>query len=373
MTRKNSSQEIFVTPGDYILDYLERREWTQEDLAAIMDVSPKSVNQIIKGKQSITPEMAQLLGEAFNKTPEYWLNLEMEHQLQVKGLEEERLANVGKRVRLYQQFPIQELLKKGWIKASSTIQNLESNLVNILGFKQIEDFDKATRQVALYRKSNEEKEQHPNLQVWLQITQHLASQVDTPPYQKQKLSDLYKELHKYTYKEDGVKLFLEKLTDIGVIFMYLPHLQKTYVDGVAHKNKEEKPYIVYTGRYKRIDNFWFTLGHEIGHILQHLDKNSGANVYNSQEGEADAMALEVLKKNEIMENLEGHLNYLADAKILEVANKIKVHPAIISGILSHEGYINYARIHRFNEDSVSKIPDKYWGINILKELKTEAK
>ena len=36
--------------------------------------------------------------------------------------------------------------------------------------------------------------------------------------------------------------------------------------------QEDNPVIVYTGRYDRVDNFWFTLAHEIAHVLLHLDK-----------------------------------------------------------------------------------------------------
>jgi HTH-type transcriptional regulator/antitoxin HigA len=58
------------------------------------------------------------------------------------------------------------------------------------------------------------------------------------------------------------------LKKTGVIFLIIPNLEKTYTDGSAcwvNKN----PVIALTGRYKRNDNFWFTLAHEIGHDLLH--------------------------------------------------------------------------------------------------------
>jgi HTH-type transcriptional regulator/antitoxin HigA len=50
------------------------------------------------------------------------------------------------------------------------------------------------------------------------------------------------------------------LNNAGVVFFVLPHLQKTYLDGAAFF-VDHTPVIVYTGRYKRIDIFWFTVAH----------------------------------------------------------------------------------------------------------------
>jgi len=82
---------------------------------------------------------------------------------------------------------------------------------------------------------------------------------------------LYDDLHSYTVQENGSNEFLKQLNQLGVVFFVLPHLQKTYLDGAAFYY-ENNPVIVYTARFKRIDNFWFTIAHEIAHILYHLDK-----------------------------------------------------------------------------------------------------
>lgn len=54
----------------------------------------------------------------------------------------------------------------------------------------------------------------------------------------------------------------------------LTHLQKTYLDGVAFY-RGENPFIVYTARHDRVDNFWFTITHKLGHVLDHLEIDGG--------------------------------------------------------------------------------------------------
>jgi HTH-type transcriptional regulator / antitoxin HigA len=59
------------------------------------------------------------------------------------------------------------------------------------------------------------------------------------------------------------------LMNLGVHFVVVPHLQKTYLDGVTFW-LNDRPAIAMTLRYDRIDYFWFTLMHKIAHIwLKH--------------------------------------------------------------------------------------------------------
>ena len=51
---------------------------------------------------------------------------------------------------------------------------------------------------------------------------------------------------------------------------YVPHLPRTHLDGAALKSHEGRPVIGLTLRYDRIDNFWFTLLHELAHVGLHL-------------------------------------------------------------------------------------------------------
>ena len=101
--------------------------------------------------------------------------------------------------------------------------------------------------------------------------------------------------------KEGPAKFLEELNLCGTGFFVLNHLQKTYLDGAAFYHKKN-PFIVYTARYDRIDNFWFTVAHEIAHVLYHLNSKSNPILDNldneglsDNEKEADKLASEYLK------------------------------------------------------------------------------
>ena len=76
------SNRMATHPGVILLkEYLEPMKLTQKALSVHIGVPVQRVNEIVRGKRGITPETAWLFSEAFNTTPEFWLNLQSTHDL----------------------------------------------------------------------------------------------------------------------------------------------------------------------------------------------------------------------------------------------------------------------------------------------------
>jgi addiction module HigA family antidote len=69
------------TPGDTLRDLLEQVGISQERLATALKVSRLNLNQVINGRRTVTADMAIRLAKALNTTPEFWLNLQREVDL----------------------------------------------------------------------------------------------------------------------------------------------------------------------------------------------------------------------------------------------------------------------------------------------------
>lgn len=86
-----------VHPGEHLLyDFLEPLGITQTKMAADLGIPLARVNEIIKGKRSITAETALLLGRYFPKVgPQFWLNLQARYDMEValRGMVE-RLSKI---------------------------------------------------------------------------------------------------------------------------------------------------------------------------------------------------------------------------------------------------------------------------------------
>jgi addiction module HigA family antidote len=72
-------------PGEILLtEFLEPLGMTQVALAKAIRIPVQRVNEIVRGKRGVTPETAWLLAKAFGTTPQFWANLQSNHDLAVQ-------------------------------------------------------------------------------------------------------------------------------------------------------------------------------------------------------------------------------------------------------------------------------------------------
>jgi antitoxin HigA-1 len=71
-------------PGEILREeFLVPMEITQTRLAEVLRVSVQRINELVNGKRGITPETAWLLASAFRTSPEFWMNLQAQHDLAI--------------------------------------------------------------------------------------------------------------------------------------------------------------------------------------------------------------------------------------------------------------------------------------------------
>jgi HTH-type transcriptional regulator / antitoxin HigA len=348
-----------VTPGAIIADEIEARGWTQEDLSDILGLSIQTVNKLIKNKTSITTETAVALGAALGQSTEFWLNLDARYRsLKFADKEQEVMLKAA----IYNQIPVNEMSKRGWIDKN----NLLNSVLTFFKRSSWAEIEKVGIAELAFRKSEafEERFDQNAASCWFQRAKNVSETLKVPSYDSVKLKELSAKICHYTVRENGVADFLDALTDCGVKFFVLAHLPKTFTDGAAFY-VSHTPTIVYTARYKRLDNFWFTIAHEISHILYHLNTEmwfiieSDSSILNQMEKEANEEAQRLLKYADIYEALHGNIGHLTSSQILSVADKIGVHPSIVIGAMSRVKDQYYKRLNEFKGDLMSQIPEQY--------------
>ena len=354
-------------PGYFIKEQMEYRSWTQEELAEVMGMTTKHINKILKDKQPITLDTAKVLAEVFDTSPQYWLNLDANYRLWLDSVPSEKEKQAELKANIYERMPIRDMIAKNWIPAFKDVHELYDNILDFWNLKKL-DFEEWDKQITpLLAKKSESFNQYKAsyTYTWYHKAMMVASGYKVSEFNKIGLEELYNDIHNYTVKENGIHLFLEKLNQLGVIFFVLPHLQKTYLDGAAFYC-QNNPVIVYTARYKRIDNFWFTIAHEIAHVLKHLDEkntffldNFREEEVNELEKEANQLASEKLKHQEIISFLKTKIKYLSTTDIENCSKKLTIHPALIIGKLAFDKTISYANQKLFNEDVLELIPIMY--------------
>src|SRR5262249_43223603 len=131
----------------------------------------------------------------------------------------------------------------------------------------------------------------------------------------------------------------EELAKRGIQIICLPHLPKTYLDGAALRLPDGRPVIGLTLRHDRVDNFWFCLFHELGHLKLHLnqapeqaffddlDLGSGSG---SKEAAADDWAQEMLISSDEW-NVSAVAARPSAYAVAELAQQLGVNAAIVAG------------------------------------------
>lgn len=364
------SWDDFDSPGQALKSFLQSKNWTQDDFSYIMSISAKHANELINDKKSISIDKARGLANAFDGwSAQDWMNLSSKFQLQ-KEAKDEKVDLVKIRAALSEYMPLNELAKKGWIKYKNARQ-LENQVKSFWNVPIDQPLDLSfldERASNLQYKTSiahNEKFNELHAKIWAQMALNHANKSKVSKYDKEGLKELMTELHNYTTAPNGVKKFINDLESIGVKFVYLSHLSKTYLDGAAISS-EEGPVVALTGRYDRVDNFWFTLAHELSHVLLHLSEDSNSIFFDDStnygdsevEVQANRSAEEVLMLPEVLTFLSNHLNYITVDKIHDCSNQLELHPSIIVGMLANQGYIAFSNMHKFKEPIRTKIPQK---------------
>ncbi len=151
-----------------------------------------------------------------------------------------------------------------------------------------------------------------------------------------------------SWSQDGPRLAQEFLANHGIHLVYLEHLPRTHLDGAALQLTDGTPVIGLTLRYDRLDNFWFCLLHELAHIGRHMsgtnneafvDDLSLRDVHTARrdprETEADEWAENGLIPEDIWNTSKVKDNPTPLA-VMELAQRLGIHPAIIAGRIRYE-------------------------------------
>ncbi len=352
-----------IGTGKFIKEELEARNWRQKDLVDILGISLKNVNKLIINKQAITIETAKLLSKAFGQSPQYWINLDTNYRLrlQKEGVEEK---DVKIRANIYKYMPVKEMIKKGWLKSLKTIDDLVNEIKKFWGIPTL-DFSFIDDASMNFRKSEAFTQYNKYYAyTWFKMAQRCARFYKVKKYDKDALQVLADYLFRYTILEDGVETVLKKLNESGIKFFALSHLQKTYIDGASFFDNSN-PVIVYTARHDRIDNFWFTLAHEIAHILLHLKKQDDRFIDNlddlntEKEKAANKFAEKILKAKEILRYFEPYKRYISMDRVLNCAQEFEISPTIVVGILQHHDFLSQRNLNRLKTTVLELIPDEF--------------
>ena len=258
------------------------------------------------------------------------------------------------------RFPLREMANYGWIPNARDIYSHAEELMRDF-IVRAGGMEAAAS--AVFRKNEGGRKNAKTdpyaLRGWLLRVIELASKTALPQAYQQGVvtGDFLARVGKLSLFQDGPRLAKEYLANHGIHLVIVPHLKKTYLDGAAMLLSSKTPVIGMTLRYDRIDNFWFTLLHELAHIMDifssgpdlYVDDMTLRNAADGQEDEtetkADQAAEDALIPHDIW--MSHPAGQQADRNsIMDLAGKLEIHPAVIAGRIRYERR-NYRLLSRY--------------------------
>jgi len=345
---------INLGPGNTIREELEHYGWEQKDLAEILGITEKHVSRLVKNKAPVTYETACQLAKVFKQTPQFWLNLDANYRQRMQESAKEKETEA--KALIYRYMPVRELRKV--VALPRKTDELIAAVKAFWGVKELDFGFLEAQAQACFRKSEAYTRFNPYYALtWLQLARNsLGGSRPKAKYDRDRLVVLSDQLSEYTVMKDGIPQFIDELARCGVIFLQIDHFQQTYTDGASFFDGG-RPVIVYTARHNRIDNFWFTLAHELGHILLHednqgcvfIDSMDHLDLSDQREKEADDFAGEKLKSKAILAAFRG-MQRPSSFRIQSTAQELGVHPGIVAGCLQHHKRAAWTSFHEFKPE-----------------------
>lgn len=336
---KRSSTYIAVPPGVTIREQLKDRGMSQKEFASRMDMSEKHISRLINGRVQLTPDVAYRLEMVLGLSAKFWSNLEAIYQEKLVKVKNENAMDADKKIA--RKFPYKEMSKNGWLPETGSS---EERVVFLRKFFEVAQLEKLIDHelipsLVCRRLSITEKTDFA-LIAWAQKAKIEARTIQTAPIDLNNLKKQLPTIRAMTVKDPSefCPKLLKLLAGCGIAIVFLPHISGSFLHGATFYDKN-KIVLGLTLRGKDADKFWFSLFHEIGHILLgHLSESAGAD--NALEEAANRFAQDTLIPPKAFESFLQKKDF-SKRELVCFANRIGVYPGIVLGRLQKEGHINF--------------------------------
>lgn len=310
-------------PVDAILFRMEQQDLTPRSLIPYIG-SRSKVSEVLSRKRPLTLSMIRALHDGLEIPARVLIQ-----ETPALELEEEPDWN---------RFPIKEMVARGWVSDSMRA---------VRAF--FSELPAATQSAVLLRKSKHIRSARNMdnfaLAAWVTRviirSKHLSG---LAKYRKGSVDlDFMRELAKCSVREDGPAAACDFLAKHGIPLIIEPSLPYTYLDGAAILVLTDRPVIGMTLRHDRLDNFWFTLMHELAHVALHSGQESTEFIDDldveaqddPKEREADEFAGEALIPKAAWQRSPASRVPSPEAAH-HLATTLGIHPAIAAGRMRHE-------------------------------------
>lgn len=356
-----------IHPGETLWEILEEVKMTQKELSERLWISEKHISNIINWKNNITTDLALKLEPIFKISASFWNNLQTSYNEDISRIEEKK--SLEKEKNLLTVYGYSEIKKLGFVVNSRNIYEKVKSLRNFFGVASLTQIPKISNNAFAFRKAEKFPFKSELFHSWTRVGEKVWDTIEIGKFSKEKLEKTLENLKKLTLEECiDIKKIEIILAEAWVRFIFVESFSGNPVVWLTRKYKEN-PLIQISDRGKKMDIFWFTLFHEIGHLLYHYSSENCLFIdYDSiesseMENEANKFARNYLIDNDIY-NKEMKKNKIDIEKIAKASG---TSISVVAGSICHDLWDSHQNIWKEaspfrNSINLSNVQYRSWEL-----------
>ncbi len=339
----HSRNAVAIPPGATIHEQLDHRGMSQKEFAVRMDLSEKHISHLINGKVELTKDVALRLESVLGLSASFWNNLEVLYREQEARVNAELARERDEEAA--RKFPYAKMAAIGWIPAAKEIGEKVDHLRAYFEVARLDLLETLCIPGVAYRKVGSNTTSDYTLAAWSQKARLEARKIQTKPINIKRLQESLTAIRAMTRRKP--EPFCEDLrcllAECGVGIVFLPHIGGSFLHGVSFVDGNHIV-IGLSVRGKYADKFWFSLFHELGHVLAgHI--NELCCTSEEQEQQADEFARNTLISPIDYDDFVRR-NDMSYTSIQSFAQAIDIDPGIVLGRLQKDNLVAY---NHFND------------------------
>lgn len=342
-TETSVHSDLAIPPGEYLEEVLLELGISKDELALRMDRPAAKLSAIYKGAKAITAETALQLERVLGIPAHVWTGLETEYRLVLQRQRDSLSTDqIRAEAPLVTKFCYRELVRIGEVDAAPTVAGRIRTMQEFFGVTSLRTVLGLKRYQAVFRLGRAGRRSPEAVAAWLRVGERRAHQTPCAAFDKGKLRDALGDLRAMTRHNPARTLdaLQARLACCGVALVVCPHFPKTQAHGATFMIGSGKAVLMVTFRGRWSDIFWFSLFHEIGHLLLHdrrtvvLEDGAGGPM----ETDADAFAANALIDPDALAAFLRARRF-RNTDTADFARRVGIHPGIVIGRLQHEGIL----------------------------------
>ena len=346
MIREDIHSDLAVPPGEYLEEVIVELGMSKNELAQRMSRPAPKLSAIFTGDKAITPDTALQLEKVVGVPAHIWTGLEAEYRLTLaRNQELQEMQKLRKEAHLVRKFCYSELVKLGFVALKTKPLEKVRELQRFFGVTSLKNISALKRYQAAFRQGKGKRSPEATA-AWLRIGELQGQKTESAPFSKEALKSALPAIRSMTrlLPEEFETRLRRILLDAGVVLVFSPHLPKTYLQGATFWLGQIKAVLMLTIRGSWADIFWFSLFHEIGHLLLHgkqmvfLETDDREKELEKAEQEADRFAANILIPPDDYKTFIRSGSFYPQ-NIEEFAGCLGIDPGIVVGRLQHDGHI----------------------------------